>query len=282
MKKLILVGIGLVGAAAFIGFDAVEAFFDQTRSDVRSKLIAPEVELQAQISGAEELAEKCSDSVVNGRIALSRLDSMIEERARELKRREKALEVDRRVLETRRDMLQRGQAVYFINNEEVSQRTLNRDALLRAKAFATDNEIHVHLKDTLAELRMQRAQTAAEIEEAVVEQRRLQNEITALHAELENLKARRAVAQTREEAAYVFDRSTFDSAREKISGIRAKIAEQNKRLDFYGRSGGSAKGLIPAGIEPAEEDGVDAITSVLGDGVPASADERVAVALPAR
>ena len=282
MKKLILVGIGLAGAAAFIGFDAVEAFFDQTRSDVRSKLIAPEVELQAQISGAEELAEKCSDSVVNGRIALSRLDSMIEERARELKRREKALEVDRRVLETRRDMLQRGQAVYFINNEEVSQRTLNRDALLRAKAFATDNEIHVHLKDTLAELRMQRAQTAAEIEEAVVEQRRLQNEITALHAELENLKARRAVAQTREEAAYVFDRSTFDSAREKISGIRAKIAEQNKRLDFYGRSGGSAKGLIPAGIEPAEEDGVDAITSVLGDGVPASADERVAVALPAR
>lgn len=281
MKRVILVGMGLAGAAAFIGFDAVEAFFDQTRSDVRSRLISPEVELQAQISGAEELARKCSESVVNGRVALSRLDSMIEERAGELKRREKALEVDRRVLEARRDLLGRGHEVYEINCEQVTRRMLNRDALLRAKAFATDSEICAHLKATLEELRMQRAQTAAEIEEAVVEQRRLQNEIAALQAELENLKARRAVAQTREEAAYVFDRSAFDGAREKISAIRAKIAEQNRRLDFYGRNGGSAKGLIPAGIEPAEEDGVEAITSVLGDSTQPSG-AHVAVAGPAR
>jgi len=276
MKKVILIGIGLACAAAFIGFDAVQAFVDKTRSDVRSKLISPEVELQAQIAAAEELAEKCGDSVVNGRIALARLDSMIEERERDLQRRNKALEYDRRVLETRRDMLGENRAVYLINREEVSRTTLNRDALLRARAYGTDQEICSHLEGTLAELKAQRNHTAAEIEAATVEQRRLEAEVTALNGELENLKARRAVAQTREEAAYIFDRSTFDEARDKVSQIRATIAEQNKRLDFYGRSYTGGKGLIPAGEAP-EEDGVDAITAVLGEKAPV--EEAVAVAV---
>jgi DNA repair exonuclease SbcCD ATPase subunit len=263
MKKLVLLGIGLACAAAFIGFDAVGAFFDKTRSEVRSKLMSPEVELQAQISEATELAEKCGESVVNGRIALARLDAMIGERARELERREKALEHDRRVLETRRAMLQEPRTVYVCNGEEVSRRTLNQDALLRAKAFGTDREILEHLQTTLQELKAQRIQTAGEIEEAVVEQGRLQSEIDALHAELENLKARRAVAQTRAEAAYVFDRSAFDKARDRITSIRATIAEQNKRLDFFGRNP-SRKGLIPAEAAP-EEDGAEAIASVLGE-----------------
>ena len=75
MKKLVLLGIGLACAAAFIGFDAVGAFFDNARGEVRSRLMSPEVELQAQISGATELAEKCGESVVYGRIALARLDA---------------------------------------------------------------------------------------------------------------------------------------------------------------------------------------------------------------
>jgi len=280
MKKLILIGIGLACAAAFIGFDAVEAFFDTARTDVRSRLISPEVELQAQISGAKELSEKCGESVVNGRIALARLDAMIQERERELSRREKALDHDRRVLETRRAMLQEGRAVYVVHNEEVSQRTLNRDALLRAKAYSTDREILEHLDATLMELKAQRVQTAAEIEEAVVEQTRLDTEIQSLHAELENLKARRAVAQTRAEASYVFDRSAFDKAREKITGIRATIAEQNKRLDYFGRNP-SRKGLIPADAAP-EESGVDAITSVLGDAPRADAEADAELALAVR
>jgi chromosome segregation ATPase len=276
MKKLVLIGIGLACAAAFIGFDAVEAFFDNARSDVRSKLMSPEVELQAQISEATELSEKCGESVVNGRIALARLDAMIQERERELARREKAIDHDRRVLETRRAMLQEGRALYVVNREEVSRRTLNQDALLRAKAYSTDREILEHLQATLVELKAQRLQTAGEIEEAVVEERRLGSEIESLHAELENLKARRAVAQTRAEAEYVFDRSTFDEAREKITSIRTTIAEQNKRLDFFGRNP-SRKGLIPAEAAP-EEDGVDAITSVLGEAVP-TAEESVPVAV---
>jgi chromosome segregation ATPase len=277
MKKLVLIGIGLACAAAFIGFDAVEAFFDSARSDVRSKLMSPEVELTAQISEATELSEKCGESVVNGRIALARLDAMIQERERELARREKALDHDRRVLETRRTMLQEERALYVVNREEVSRRTLNQDALLRAKAYATDREILEHLQATLVELKAQRLQTAGEIEEAVVEERRLDSEIESLHAELENLKARRAVAQTRAEAEYVFDRSSFDEAREKITSIRTTIAEQNKRLDFFGRNP-SRKGLIPAEAAP-EEDGVDAITSVLGEaGLPARESVPVAVA----
>ena len=264
MKKLILVGIGLGCAVAFVGLDAVGAFVDKTRSDVRSKLISPEIELQAQISEACELSEKCGESVVNGRIALARLDSMMEGRGRDLARRTKALSVDRRVLETRRALLRDKRVVYLIGSEEVSWRTLNRDALLRARAYSTDQEIYTHLDDTLAELKAQRAQTAAEIEEATVEQGRLEVEITALNAELENLKARRAVAQTREEASYIFDRSTFDDARDKISEIRATIAEQNKRLDFYGRRH-TSKGLIPADVSAAEESGAEAITAVLGD-----------------
>jgi predicted nucleic acid-binding Zn-ribbon protein len=264
MKKLILLGIGLGCAAAFIGFDAVGAFFDNARGEVRSKLMSPEVEMQAQISGATELAEKCGESVVNGRIALARLDAMIQEREHELARRQKALEHDKNVLEARRTMLQDGRAVYLINTEEISRRTLNEDALLRAKAFGTDREILEHLQTTLQELKAQRLQTAAEIEDAVVEEGRLQSEIDSLHAELENLKARRAVAQTRQEAEYVFDRSAFDKARDKITSIRATIAEQNKRLDYFGRNP-SRKGLIPAEATP-DEDGAEAITSVLGDG----------------
>lgn len=284
MKKLILVGIGLGCAVAFVGFDAVGAFVDKTRSEVRSKLISPEVELTAQISEAEELAERCGDSVINGKIALARLDSMIQERARDLGQRSKVLETDRTVLKTRRTLLQEKRPVYLIHNEEYTWRTLNRDALLRARAYATDQEIYRHLEDTLAELKAQRAQTAAEIEEATVEQRRLETEIDALNAELENLKARRAVAQTREEASYIFDRSNFDAARDKVTAIRAKIAEQNKRLDFYGRRNSARKGLIPAGVDTPEESGADAIAAVLGvDREPVDAPEpRVVVALPAR
>jgi len=215
--------------------------------------------------------------VVNGRIALARLDSMIEERERDLQRRRKALEYDRRVLETRRDMLGENRPVYLINREEVSRTTLNRDALLRARAYSTDQEICTHLATTLDELKAQRGHTAAEIEAATVEQQRLGTEVTALNGELENLKARRAVAQTRDEAAYIFDRSTFDEARDKVSQIRATIAEQNKRLDFYGRSYTGGKGLIPAGAAP-EEDGVDAITAVLGDQAPAE-EAAIAVAV---
>jgi hypothetical protein len=277
MKKLILLGIGLACAAAFIGFDAVGAFFDNARGEVRSRLMSPEVELQAQISEATELAEKCGESVVNGRLALARLDAMVQERERELSRREKALDHDRNVLEKRRTMLDDGRAVYLINSEQISRRTLNQDALLRAKAFSTDREIADHLRTTLDELKAQRVQTAAEIEDAVVEEGRLQSEIDALHAELENLKARRAVAQTRAEAAYVFDRSSFDKARERITSIRVTIAEQNKRLDYFGRNP-SRRGLIPAEAAP-EEDGAAAITSVLGDGrVPADAEAEVALA----
>jgi chromosome segregation ATPase len=265
MKKLILLGIGLACAAAFIGFDAVGAFFDNARSEVRSTLMSPEVELQAQISEATELAEKCGESVVNGRMSLARLDAMVQERERDVTRREKALGHDREVLEKRRTMLEDGNAVYVINREEVSRRTLNQDALLRAKAFSTDREILEHLRTTLDELKAQRVQTAAEIEEAVVEEARLETEIDSLKAELENLKARRAVAQTRAEAAYVFDRSAFDKARDRITSIRVTIAEQNKRLDYFGRNA-SRRGLIPAETAAPEEDGAEAITSVLGDG----------------
>jgi hypothetical protein len=203
---------------------------------------------------------------------------MVQERERDVARREKALDHDRNVLEKRRTMLEDGSTIYLINREEVSRRTLNQDALLRAKAFSTDREILEHLRTTLDELKAQRVETAAEIEEAVVEEARLGTEIDSLKAELENLKARRAVAQTRAEAAYVFDQSAFDKARERITSIRVTIAEQNKRLDYFGRNP-SRKGLIPADMTAPEEDGAEAITSVLGDGrVPAESQVEVAVA----
>lgn len=263
-KKLLLIGIGLVAAIAFIGFDAVGLFVEDARSHIRAHLTSPEMDLQQSLSEAKELSEKCADSVIKGRVALSRLDSMITERRHELERRAAMLERDRQVLRRRRALLQEGRKTYLVSNERVSRRTLNRDALLRAKAFATDREIYDHLEATLDELRAQRVQTAAEIEDAMSEQVRLEAEITSLKAELENLKARRAVAQTREEAAYVFDRSAFDKARDKVAEIRATIAEQNKRLDFYKRHKTAGKGLIPADVEVADESGVEAIDELLG------------------
>ncbi|MEM8884342.1 MAG: hypothetical protein AAGD14_09750 [Planctomycetota bacterium] len=267
MKKLILVAIGLGCAGAFIGFDAVHATFDRTRTQVRSQLMSPEMELEAQISEAQELAEKCGESIINGQVALARLDTMIEERARDVIHRERTLTRDRTVLERRQAMLQQERRIYLIGDDRVSRKTLNRDAVLRAKSFRTDREVLVHLKDTVEQLRIQRSQTASEIESAQAEQLRLDGEIEGLTAQLENLKARKAVAQTREESKYVFDRSTFDQARDKVANIRATIAEQNKRLDFYGRRAHGAKGLIPADVETEEESGLAAIASVLGDGL---------------
>ena len=266
MKKLILIVVGLACAGAFIGFDAVHATFDRARHHVRSNLMTPEMELEAQISEAHELAEKCGESVINGKVALARLDAMIQERARDIEHRTHSLGRDRNVLENRQAMLRQTRSVYLISNERVSRRTLNRDALLRANAYRTDRGILVHLEETVDQLRIQRQQTAMEIESATSEQYRLDGEIDTLKAQLENLKARKAVAQTREESKYVFDRSAFDQARDKVATIRATIVEQNKRLDFYGRRASGAKGLIPAGIESEEdENGLDAIASVLAD-----------------
>ena len=266
MKKLILIVVGLACAGAFIGFDAVHATFDRARHHVRSNLMTPEMELEAQISEAHELAEKCGESVINGKVALARLDAMIQERARDIEHRTHSLGRDRNVLENRQAMLRQTRSVYLISNERVSRRTLNRDALLRANAYRTDRGILVHLEETVDQLRIQRQQTAMEIESATSEQYRLDGEIDTLKAQLENLKARKAVAQTREESKYVFDRSAFDQARDKVATIRATIVEQNTRLDFYGRRASGAKGLIPAGIESEEdENGLDAIASVLAD-----------------
>jgi chromosome segregation ATPase len=266
MKKLILIVVGLACAGAFIGFDAVHATFDRARQHVRSNLMTPEMELAAQISEAHELAEKCGESVIHGNVALARLDAMIQERARDIEHRTHSLDRDRNVLEHRQSMLRQTRSVYLIGSERVSRRTLNRDALLRANAYRTDRGILVHLEDTVEQLRIQRQQTAVEIESATSEQYRLDGEIDTLKAQLENLKARKAVAQTREESKYVFDRSAFDQARDKVATIRATIVEQNKRLDFYGRRASGAKGLIPAGIEAEEdENGLDAIASVLAD-----------------
>jgi len=266
MKKLILIAIGLGCAGAFIGFDAVHATFDRARTHVRSNLMSPEMELESQISEAHELAEKCGESVINGKVSLARLDTMIEERVRDIQHRRRSLSRDRGVLGRRQVMLRETRTTYLIGNERVSRRTLNRDALLRANAFRTDRGILEHLEETVEALRMQRQQTAMEIESATSEQIRLDGEIDSLGAQLENLKARKAVAQTREESKYVFDRSAFDQAREKVAAIRATMVEQNKRLDFYGRRSSGAKGLIPAGIESAEEEnGLEAIASVLAE-----------------
>ena len=206
-----------------------------------------------------------SQEGVNGKVALARLDTMIGERVRDVAHRERTLGRDRAVLERRQVMLQQERRVYLIGDEQVSRRTLNRDALLRAKSFGTDREILEHLTQTVEALRIQRSQTSSEIESASSEQVRLDGEVDSLSAQLENLKARQAVAQTREESKYVFDRSAFDQAREKVATIRATIAEQNKRLDFYGRRGHGAKGLIPADIEAEEENGLEAIAQVLGE-----------------
>ena len=279
MKKLILIGFGLAGAAAFIGFDAVNAFVDKTRTDVRATLMSPEMELHAQLSSARELSERCAESIINGRVALARLEAMIEERGRELQRRGRALDRDRRVLKVRQTLLQENRGIYLIGTEEVSRRTLNRDALLRAKAFSTDRGIHDRLEQTLLELKTQRQHTASEVEQATVEQKRLLEDVETLKAELENLKARTAVAQSREEAKYIMDRSAFDRARDKVAEIRATIAERNKRLDFYGRLGSSGKGLIPADIDIVEEDGAEAIATVLAEDESQDDDEEAPLSL---
>ena len=79
MKKLILIGIGLAAAAAFIGFDAVEAFVDKTRTSVRSTLMSPEMELNGQLAEAKALAIRCSESIEKGGLSLEQSIALYEE-----------------------------------------------------------------------------------------------------------------------------------------------------------------------------------------------------------
>jgi len=268
MKKLILIGVGLAGAAAFIGFDAVEAFVDDTRSSVRSHLMSPEVELQRQLADAKRLSERCVDSIQNGEMALARLGALIDERERDLAYRQRQLAVQRTVLEKRQAMLERPAHRYEISGRVYARVDVNRDAVLRAKTYSSNREICGQLEGTLTALKAQRGQTSQEINDAHLEQKRLEHDVKMLRAELENLQARKAVAQTRRDAEYIFDRSTFDKARDKIADIRASIAVQNKQLDMYGRFGRtkSGGGLIPdeGGLgSPTEEDGAAAIATAL-------------------
>ena len=268
MKKLILIGVGLAGAAAFIGFDAVEAFVDDTRSSVRSHLMSPEVELQRQLADAKRLSERCVDSIQNGEMALARLGALIDERECDLAYRQRQLAVQRTVLEKRQAMLERPAHRYEISGRVYSRVDVNRDAVLRAKTYSSNREICNQLETTLTVLKSQRGQTSQEINDAHLEQKRLEHDVKMLRAELENLQARKAVAQTRRDAEYIFDRSTFDKARDKIADIRASIAVQNKQLDMYGRFGRTkgGGGLIPdeGGLgSPAEEDGAVAIATAL-------------------
>ncbi|MHC4959088.1 MAG: hypothetical protein ACYTGN_12010 [Planctomycetota bacterium] len=269
MKKLILVGIGLAGAAAFIGFDAVEAFVDHTRSHVRSHLMSPEMELQKQLAEAKRLSHSCVESIQQGEMSLAKLDTLIEERERDLAYRNRQLAFQRTVLEARKGLLDSGLQRIEIRGELYNRGEVNRDAVLRAKTYSSNRDICQQLEETLMALKMQRDQTSHEIKEAATEQKRLENDVAVLKAELENLQARKAVAQTRSEAEYVFDRSTFDQARDKIAEIRATIAVQNRQLDLYGRSGRVSGGLIPAEdsfeAEVQDEDGAHAIASVLKD-----------------
>ena len=267
MKKLILIGVGLAGAAAFIGFDAVEAFVDDTRSSVRSHLMSPEVELQRQLADAKRLSERCVDSIQNGELALARLGTLIDERERDLAYRQRQLAVQRTVLEKRQVMLERPAHRYEISGRVYSRVDVNRDAVLRAQTYSSNREICDQLETTLTALKAQSGQTGREINDARLEQKRLEHDVKMLRAELENLRARKAVAQTRRDAEYIFDRSTFDRARDKIADIRANIAVQNKQLDMYGRFGRiRGAGLIPdeGGLaSPAEEDGAVAIATAL-------------------
>ena len=267
MKKLILVGIGLAGAAAFIGFDAVEAFVDHTRSHVRSQLMSPEMELQKQLAEAKRLSHSCVESIQQGELSLAKLDTLIEERERDLAYRHRQLAFQRSVLEQRKGLLESGLQRIEIRGALYNRGEVNRDAVLRAKTYASNRDICQQLEDTLMALKAQRDQTSHEIKEARTEQKRLKNDVAVLKAELENLQARKAVAQTRTEAEYVFDRSTFDQARDKIAEIRATIAVQNRQLDLYGRNGRVSGGLIPAEdsfeAEAQTEDGARAIASVL-------------------
>lgn len=263
-KKLILVGIGVGVAVAFIGFDTVGHFMGHARESIRAQLTTPEMDLQAKLSEAKELSRRCEDSMTSGRESLHRLDAMIAQRGTELERREALVDRDRKALEIVRTMLSQTQKVYYIKGEPYSRKALNRDALLRAKSYSSETEMCGHLGDTLEELKGARAQTAAEIDNAMSEHLRLREDINCLKAELENLKARRAVAQTREEAGYVFDRSAFDKTRDKIAEIRATIMEQNKRLDFYGRNRTNGRGLIPIDVDVPHEDGIEAIDRLLG------------------
>ena len=282
MKKLILIGVGLAGAAAFIGFDAVEAFVDDTRTSVRSHLMSPAVELQRQLADAKRLSGRCVDSIQKGEMALARLGALIDERERDLAYRQRQLAIQRTVLEKRQAMLELPSHRFEIGGRAYGRVDVNRDAVLRAKTYSSNREICDQLETTLTVLKAQRGQTGREINDARLEQRRLEHDVKMLRAELENLQARKAVAQTRRDAEYTFDRSTFDKARDKIADIRASIAVQNKQLDMYGRYGRiRGGGLIPdeGGVgSPEEEDGAVAIATALAD---EDADDEERAAEPA-
>ena len=276
MRRLFFLSLILFGVAAFVGFDVVGATVRHAREAVRSSLTAA-VPLRTQLAEAKAQVDAYAENVIRGEIAAENLADRIVQTEREVTLRKSGLERERSSLVSLRSSLERDTARLVSDGpRQVSDE--ERSVMRRAREFQAAQAIADRRAKDLDGLRADHQATLKEIAAAKEQQTRMAEEVSVLEAEVVALEARESVAQTRAACRdATVDVSGFGSAQQRLSEIRDRIKEKNRRLEYYAiRCDAGRGGDLGLGYQS----GLEALDSALGV-KEAVASSPVAVPLPA-
>src|SRR5204863_7995606 len=109
-----------------------------------------------------------------------------------------------------------------------------RAAMRRAREFQAAQTIAERREKDLEGLRADHTATLKEIAAGKEQQPRMAEEVSVLEAEVVALEARESVAQTRAACRdATVDASGFGEAQQRLTSIRDRIKEKNRRLEYY-------------------------------------------------
>jgi hypothetical protein len=232
VRRLFLIALILTGVAAFVGFDVVGASVRSAREAVRTRITSA-IPLRTQLAEAKAQVDAYAENVIRGEIAAENLADRISETAREVSLRKAGLERERSSLHALRSSLERDTARLVSDGpRQVSEE--ERAAMRRAREFQAAQTIAERRAKDLEGLRSDHAATLREIAAAKEQQTRMAEEVSVLEAEVVALEARESVAQTRAACRDAsIDASGHGAAQQRLTSIRDRIKEKNRRLEYY-------------------------------------------------
>jgi hypothetical protein len=268
VKRLVLLLLVGGAAVAFVGVDVVGSTVRRARASVRASLMS-DVPLKTQVAEARAQIDRYAENVIRGEIAAEGLKDAIARTAHEVRGRRVALERERASLTNLRASLEQRATVTMTSatvpsDAPVATRATDeeRAAVRRARAFQSAATILERREQDLAALERDHATTMQEIEAAKAAQVRLADEVAVLESEVAALEARTAVARTRKACDAQIDRSGYGEAEARIAAIRAKVREQDRKLEYYARRSEALRDA-DLGDPCAGETAVDALRAAL-------------------
>jgi hypothetical protein len=232
VRRLFFIALILTGVAAFVGFDVVGATVRHAREAVRSSITSA-IPLRTQLAEAKAQVDAYAENVIRGEIAAENLADRITETEREVILRKAGLERERASLYALRSSLERDTA-RLVSDGPRQPSDEERTAMRRAREFQAAQTIAERRAKDLEGLKADHAATVKEITAAKDQQTRMAEEVSVLEAEVTALEARESVAQTRAACRdATVDASGFGAAQQRLTSIRDRIKEKNRRLEYY-------------------------------------------------